>query len=88
MFINIVFWLGSDKPLDLFFRALYASFHTHSSLLTLLCFLVLFTFCRSHAQVFWKTIVHEFISNSRSEWCLLISDSAATRAQCVLGAKK
>ena len=61
MFNIILFWLCSDRPSGLFFRAYFTSFHTHASLLTFLeCLFVLFQFCCSHARVFWKTIVHRF----------------------------
>ena len=44
-----------------FFRARFAFFHTHASLLTsFVCFFILFHSCCSHAQVFGKTLVHEF----------------------------
>ena len=70
MFIIIVFWLGCDRPSGLhFFRARFASFHTHASLLTIfVCFFVLFRSCCSHARVY------EFpMSYSRTEWYLLFS---------------
>ena len=60
MFINIVFWLGSDRPTGLF-RVHFTSFHTYASLLTFFCFFVLFLSCRLHAQVFGKTLVHKFL---------------------------
>ena len=45
-------------------------------------FFVLFHSCCSHAQVFGKTLVHEFlISYSHTEWHLFFSDSATTSAQ-------
>ena len=57
----------------LFFRIHGTSFHTYSPLLTFfLCFIVLFQSCCSHAQVFGKTLVHEFpISYSHTKWNLL-----------------
>ena len=62
LFIIIVFWLGCDRPSGLlFFRARFASFHTHASLLVFfVCFFILFHSCCSHARVFGKTLVHEF----------------------------
>ena len=46
---------------DIFFRARFALFHTHASLLTsFVCFFILFHSCCSNAQVFGKTLVHEF----------------------------
>ena len=62
LFIIIVFWLGCDSPSELlFFRARFASFHTHASLLVFfVCFFILFHSCCSHARVFGKTLVHEF----------------------------
>ena len=46
----------------------------HYSFLTFLCFYVLFHSCISNAQVFGKTLVHEFhISYSYTECYLLIS---------------
>ena len=74
LFIIIVFWLGCDRPSGLlFFRAGFASFHTHVTLLTFfVCFFILFHSCCSHARVFGKTLVHEFpISYSPTEWYLL-----------------
>ena len=58
-----------------FFRARFASFHTHASLLTFfVCFFILFRSCCSHARVFGKTHVHEFpMSYSHTEWYLLLS---------------
>ena len=72
-----------------FFRARFTSYHTHASLLTFfVCFFILFHFCCSHAQVFGKTLVHEFNSYySYTEWYLFFSDNATTTAQCVFGAK-
>ena len=47
----------------------FTFFHTHASLLTFfVCFFILFHSCCSNAQVFGKTLVHEFpISYSHSE---------------------
>ena len=75
---------------DFFFCARFTSFHTHASFLTVFCFFVFFHSCCSNAQVFGKTLVHELlISFSHTEWYLLLSDSATTRAQkrirCELG---
>ena len=57
MFIIIVIWLGCDRPAGLFFRASFASFYTHASLLTFfVCFIILFGSCCSHARVFGKTL--------------------------------
>ena len=73
LFIIIVFWLGCDRPAGhLFFRARFAFFHTHASLLTsFVCFFILFHSCCSHAQVFGKTLVLEFpMSYSHTEWYL------------------
>ena len=66
--IRIVQAVGSN----FFFRALFASFHTRASLLTfLVCFIILFHSCCSHARVFGKTLLHEFhISYSHIEWYL------------------
>ena len=60
---------------DLFFRVHCTSFHNYSPLLTFfLCFIVLFQSCCSHAQVFGKTLLHEFpIFYSHTEWNLLSS---------------
>ena len=56
IFINIVFSLGSDRPPGL------SSFHTHSYLFAfLVCLFVLFHSFRSHARVFRKTLLQEFI---------------------------
>ena len=74
MFINIVFWLGSDRLLGLL-RASFTAFHTHASLLTLfICLIVLFHSCGSYARVFGKTLLQELpISNSYIEWRFLFS---------------
>ena len=58
-----------------FFRVGGTSSHIYSPLLTFfLCFIVLFLFCCSHARVFGKTLVHEFlISYGHTEWILLSS---------------
>ena len=71
-----------------FFRASFTSFYAHASLLAFFSFSVLFHFCCSHAQVFGKTLVHEFlISYSHTERYLISSDSATTSAHCVFLAK-
>ena len=68
---------GLIKRLDktYFFRVRCTSFHNHSSLLTFfLCLIFLFQSCCSHAQVFGKTLVHEFpIFYSHTECNLLSS---------------
>ena len=71
------------------FRARFTAYHNHVSLLTFIVFFfILFHSCCSHARVFGKTLVHEFlISSSHTEWYLLFSDSATSSAQCVFGAK-
>ena len=75
MFIIIVFWLGCDRPSGLLFfvPALLLSILTPLLILAFfVCFFILFHSCCSHAQVFGKTLVHEFsISYSHSEWYLL-----------------
>ena len=75
MFIIIVFWLGRDSPPS-FFRNLFTSFLTLllSSLLTFfVCFCILFNSCCSHARVFGKTLVHQFlISYSHTECFFLL----------------
>ena len=60
---------------DFFFRVRCTSFHIHSPLRTFfLCFIVLFQSCCSHAQVFGKTLLHDFlIFYSHTEWNLLSS---------------
>ena len=73
MFINIVFWLGSDiGRRNFFFRDRFTSFHTHASLPAFFfCFYILFHTCCSHVRVFGKTLVHEFlISYGHTEWYL------------------
>ena len=58
------------------------------SLITFFCYFVLCHSCCSHARVFGKTLLHEFlISYNHTEWYLFFSDSTTTRAQCVFGAK-
>ena len=55
----------SDSPTEIRPQSLIGSF---------VCFLILFHSCCSHAQVFGKTLVHEFpVSYSRTEWYLLFS---------------
>ena len=90
MFINIAFWLGSDRPSSLFLRARFTSFRNHSFFLIIFfCLFVLFRFCYSHAWVFGKTLMYEFlISHFQTEWYFLLADSAAISAQYVFGAKK
>ena len=76
MFIIVVFWLGCDRPSGLlFFRARFAFFQSHTSLLTsFICFCILFHSWCSHARVFGKTLVHEFpMSYSHTEWYLPFS---------------
>ena len=90
IFIIIVFRVGCDRSSGLiFFRARFAAFHTHASLLTFfICFFILFRSYCSHARVFGKALVHEFpIFCSHTEQYLLFSDSETTSAQCVFGAK-
>ena len=54
------------------------SFHIHSLLTLYLCFIVLYDTCCSHAQVFGKTLVHEFlIFYSHTEWNFLSSGTNA-----------
>ena len=76
LFIIIVFWLGCDRPsVHRFFVSPLFFVHTHAPLFTsFVCFFILFHSCCSHAQVFRKTLVHEFhISYSHTEWYLLFS---------------
>ena len=71
--IIIVFWFGSDRPSGLIFFV-HAYFFPYSRLSYLLCFFVLFHSYCSHAQVFGRTLVHEFpISYSHTEWYLFFS---------------
>ena len=67
----------STKWLDRtsFFRVRCTSFHIHYTILTFFpCFIVLFQSCCSHAQVFGKTLLHEFpIFYSHTEWNLFSS---------------
>ena len=60
---------------DIFYSARCASLNVFSSLLTsFLCLYVLFHSCCSHAQVFGKTLMHEFhISYCHAKWQLLSS---------------
>ena len=61
MFIIIVFWLGSNRPSGLFFRARFSFFNTHASLLTFLVrFFILFHSCCSMRERLWK---HSCISS-------------------------
>ena len=70
-------WLSwvTDLTGLLYFRVRGTSFHNSSPLLTFFCcFIVLFQSCCSRAQVFWKTLVHEFPTfYSHTEWNLLSS---------------
>ena len=55
-----------------FFRACFPSIHNHFSLLTFFSYSVLLHSCCSHAPMFGKTLVHEFlIYYSQSEWYML-----------------
>ena len=91
MFIIVVFLIMIYKAVgtSFLFRAHFTCFHTLVSLITFsFCFFVLFHSCCSHARLFGKTLVHEFlISYSHTEWYLLFYDRATTSAQCVLGSK-
>ena len=74
MLIIIAFTLETDTLWDFFLYARCASFHTHDSLYSSIffCSYVLFNTCCSHARVFRKTLVHEFlICYSHTEWYLL-----------------
>ena len=71
-------WLDKLKWLLTFrltglFRAHCASFHIYSFLLDFFSFnFVLFQSCCSHAQVFGRTLAHEFLfSYSHTEWNLI-----------------
>ena len=70
MFIYIVFLLCNDRPFHTFFLscALYLFPYSRLSPYTFFCFIALFRSCCSHAQVFWKTLMHEFISYSHTKW--------------------
>ena len=66
------------RPSELFFRASFTSFFTHSSHLTFFCFFVLFHSCCYHSRMFGKTLLHELhIFYSHTEWYihLLLSDT-------------
>ena len=71
-FNNILFCLGSDRRSGLLFfwpalLLLHTYFHLPSSLHTLdVCFLVNFHSCCSHARVFEKTLLHEFLISYRN----------------------
>ena len=69
-FYCILIWIVFADGTSFLFRARFTSFHTHLSLLTFfLSFFVLFHSCCSHARVFGKTLVHEFlISYNHTEW--------------------
>ena len=84
----IVFWLGSDRPLGLFFRPRVTYFHTLVSILTFfVCYL--FHSCCSNARVFGKTLLHEFlVSCSHTEWYLLFSDSITIQANILYWERK
>ena len=65
--IIIVFWLGCYRPWGLLFFFVPASL-----LVFFFCFFILLHSCCSHAQVFGKTLAHEFpISYSHTEWYFL-----------------
>ena len=70
MFIVMVFWLGSDSPRrDFLFFVPALIFSMLTPLFTFfVCFFILFHYCCSHARVFGKKLVHEFlISYNRNE---------------------
>ena len=74
MFIIIVFWLGYDRPSGLLFFVPALLISIFKPLFYLLRLFILFHSCCSHARLFGKTLVHEFlISYSHTEWCLLFS---------------
>ena len=77
----------SDRPVGLLFLSYPLYFFPYSRLSSyLLRFFILFHCCCSHAQVFVKTLVHEFhISYSHTEWYLLFSDSATESVQWEYG---
>ena len=55
MFIIIVLWLGRDRMFGLpFFMPTLLFFHTHASLLTFFCYIILFHTCCTHERVFGK----------------------------------
>ena len=56
-YAHAIFWTSGI----LYFHAHLTSFHFHSFVLAFfLCFIVLFKSCCPHAQVFERTVVHEF----------------------------
>ena len=73
----ILVWMWCDRRTS-FIRARCTFFHTQI-LMPLFCVsssvsLSYFVPCCSHAQVFWKTLVHEFpMSYSHTEWSLPFS---------------
>ena len=88
LFIIIVLSIEANGT-SFFFHASFTAFHTLFSLLNFFCYFVLFHSCFSHARVFGKTLMHEFlIFYPHTEQYLLFSYSATTNAQCVFGAKK
>ena len=85
--ILIIMFRPSGLLFSFVFR--FSSFHTHASLLTFfVCFFILFHFFCSHARVFGKTRVHEFlISYSHTEWYLFFFQQCNYKCTCVFGAK-
>ena len=77
MVIIIVFRLGWLGRRDFFFFVTALLLSIHSSLITyVICFFILFHSCCSHAWVFEKTLVHEFlIFYSHTEWYLRFSET-------------
>ena len=73
IFVIFEFSLGSDRPSGLFFRACFAFFLTHASLLTFfVSFLYLISFLLFPCAL-GKTLLHEYpISYSRTEWYPLL----------------
>ena len=67
---------------DLFyFRARFTSAYSRLSSYFFFCSVALSNFCCFHARVFGKTLVPKFhFSYTHTEWYLLLSESATTRA--------
>ena len=73
----LLLYFGSDviRRQDIFFRACFASFYTHTSHLTFfVCFFILFRLAVLMRECLRKHFLYEFpISYSHTEWYLLFS---------------
>ena len=87
MFIVIVFRLGTDRPSGLLFFSCPLYFFPYSRLILCsnLFFFVLFHTCCSHAPVFGKTLLHEFLISYSHTECYLFFQTVQLQmhAMCI-----